>query len=759
MLQGVTQRQERLLAWVLPWAALMLAAGILLGRMANAALPGWIALGCALMTVILCRGWGRFMAAGLTVCALGFVLGQAAYHPALPAEGAYTVSGIVTGEIRYGDRGQVKTELHHVTLNGVKADNAYWSFYLAEEEALPEGLKPGVMVTMTADVYHPDGADNPDGYDFREYLLQRKMTFGVYGRDDLTCTAAPFTLDGAAAALRHRLSQGLVSAMGEDAGGYASAMLLGVTSLVPSEDREAFSRLGIAHVLSISGFHVGVLAMLIGLLFQALKLSRRLQCGFVGVMLAAYCLLTGAHAPVVRAAVLFLLREYGALRHRQRSSLHLLCASMIGILLVSPCQVTGASFQLTYGAMLGLTLVTPAMQRLWKSRARGLQKLWELTCATMGAQIGVLVPQLYWFGELPLLGLVLNLFVFSLTTGVMALYWLTLVLLPIPTLAGAVGSLAGWVTTLLTGAVRTLGNLNCISLWTKQANVLTLIGWCLLMVAISYLAVLHGRKRLLCGIAGGALMILSLIPLPHTTTEYIQFSVGNADAALLYDQEKVVLIDTGENGYDASRYLHHRRLSVDALILTHLHTDHAGGVEALLADRIPVTTCYVPWGGDTLAVSEDMTALMQRLEATGTQIVTLSRGDVIDLPSGKITVLWPEEGRVRPAMDPNSYSMTMLAEVQGVTLMLTGDLDGAYEMYAAAPADVLKAAHHGSVNSSSEAFLAAVQPQMVLISTGRKDRLERMQEKAGDSDVFSTAQHGALTIRMDAGAYTIETFK
>lgn len=759
MLQGVTQRQERLLAWVLPWAALMLAAGILLGRMANAALPGWIALGCALMTVILCRGWGRFMAAGLTVCALGFVLGQAAYHPALPAEGAYTVSGIVTGEIRYGDRGQVKTELHHVTLNGVKADNAYWSFYLAEEEALPEGLKPGVMVTMTADVYHPDGADNPDGYDFREYLLQRKMTFGVYGRDDLTCTAAPFTLDGAAAALRHRLSQGLVSAMGEDAGGYASAMLLGVTSLVPSEDREAFSRLGIAHVLSISGFHVGVLAMLIGLLFQALKLSRRLQCGFVGVMLAAYCLLTGAHAPVVRAAVLFLLREYGALRHRQRSSLHLLCASMIGILLVSPCQVTGASFQLTYGAMLGLTLVTPAMQRLWKSRARGLQKLWELTCATMGAQIGVLVPQLYWFGELPLLGLVLNLFVFSLTTGVMALYWLTLVLLPIPTLAGAVGSLAGWVTTLLTGAVRTLGNLNCISLWTKQANVLTLIGWCLLMVAISYLAVLHGRKRLLCGIAGGALMILSLIPLPHTTTEYIQFSVGNADAALLYDQEKVVLIDTGENGYDASRYLHHRRLSVDALILTHLHTDHAGGVEALLADRIPVTTCYVPWGGDTLAVSEDMTALMQRLEATGTQIVTLSRGDVIDLPSGKITVLWPEEGRVRPAMDPNSYSMTMLAEVQGVTLMLTGDLDGAYEMYAAAPADVLKAAHHGSVNSSSEAFLAAVQPQTVLISTGRKDRLERMQEKAGDSDVFSTAQHGALTIRMDAGAYTIETFK
>lgn len=758
MLHGVTQRQERFLAWMLPWAALMLAAGIGLGRMAHTALPGWIALGCSLIVVALCHDWPRFAAVGLTVCTVGFLLGQAAYHPVLPEEGLYTVSGIVTGEIRYGDHGQVKTELHHVTLNGESTDNAYWSFYLEEDEALPEGLVPGAQVTMTAQVYHPDGADNPDGYDFREYLLQRNITFGVYGRTELVCSTAPFTLDGAAAGIRHRLSQGLIAAMGEEAGGYASAMLLGVTSLVPSEDRAAFADLGIAHVLSISGFHVGVLAMLLGWLFGKLRLSRRLRCACLALILTAYCLLTGAHAPVVRAALLLLLREYGAIRHRQRSGLHLLCASMILMLVVSPCQLSGASFQLTYGAMLGLTLVTPAMQRWYSPRKAWQQKLWSLCCATVGAQLGVLVPQLYWFGELPLLSLVVNLFVFSLTTGVMTLYWLTLALLPIPALAGIVGTVAAWITTALTGAVRFLGGLDFISLWTKQANMLTLLGWCLLMLAISHLAVLHGRKRLIAAVTGALLLVGSLIPLPHTGTEYIQFSVGNADAALLYDQDMVVLIDTGESGYDASRYLHHRRLSVDALILTHLHTDHAGGVAAMLDDGIPIEVCYVPAQGDTLEVAEEMTALLARLEAAGTQIVPVGRGDEITLPSGRLTVLWPETGKVRPRMDPNSYSMALRAEVCGTTMLLTGDLDGVYEMYAAVSADILKAAHHGSSGSTGEAFLAAVAPQTVLISTARQDRLEMMQAKAA-AEVFSTAQHGALTILFEDDTYTITTFK
>ena len=755
----ISPRQERLLAWVIPWNAVMLAAGILLGRMAETALYGWLMLACSVVVLWLCRDKAKFFALGLTVLALGSVLGQAAYHPQMPSEGEYEVSGIVAGEIRHGDYGQVKMELRHVTLNGEKAGNAYWSFYLADGETLSEQLVPGMKVAMTAEVYHPDGADNPDGYDFREYLLQRGMTFGVYGRDDLVVSDAPFTLDGWAAGIRHRLSRGLIAAMGEEAGGYASAMLLGVTALVPSEDRAAFSKLGIAHILSISGFHVGVLAALVSGLMCMLYVPRAGRLVISGIVLAAYCVLTGANAPVVRAAILYMLNEWGMVWKKQRSGLHLLCTSFIVMLLAQPCQLTSASFQLTYGAMLGLTLVTPALRYAWRPKAKNVRKLWTMASATVGAQLGVLLPQLYWFGELPLLALVLNLFVFVLTSGVMALYWITLALLPLPVLAQVSGTASAWITSLLMQAVRWLGSFDFVSLWLKQAGWLTAIGWLLVMIASSHLAVLHGRKRRMAGIVGAVLLIVSLIPLPHLTTEYIQFSVGNADAALLHDNGEVVLIDTGDDGFEVSRYLYHRRLSVDTLILTHLHMDHAGGVAALVEDGIPVKRCCIPVRGREMDIDEKILRVLSQLESTGTEIIEVSRGDVIGLPSGSMTVLWPEEERIEAGRDANEYSLALQAEINGTTMLLSGDLDGVYKRYAAVEADILKAAHHGSTGSMDAAFLQAVDPSAVLLSTSGEERLQRMQEKAGDADVYSTRQHGALTICFEENGYTITTFK
>ena len=755
----MNERQERLLAWALPMATAALIAGILIGRASDSAVLGWTALLCALGAALLTRDRLRRAAILLAVCALGCALGQIAYHPALPETGDYTVTGIITGEIRCGSKGQIKTELRHVTLDGEPAGNAYWSFYMADGEELPEGLVPGAQVTLTARLYHPDGADNPDGYDFREYLLQQGVTLGIYGRDDLRCADAPFTPDGFAASLRHRLTRGLTQAMGEEAGGYAAAMLLGVKSLVPSEDRVSFSRLGIAHVLSISGFHAGVLAGMAGWLLGRLRAPRKARAVCIALLMAAYCLLTGMHPPVVRAALLLMLHEYGQVRCRQRSGLHLLCASMMLMLLVNPCQLTGASFQLTYGAVLGLTLITPALRRLLDPPDGWRRRLWQTCCATLGAQLGLLPAELYWFGELPLLGLALNMVVFAVAAGMMLLYWLTMLLLPIPALAAVAGRAAALVTSALTGAVRFLGGLDAVTLWTKQANLLTLAGWCLMLLGIMYLSPLTGRRRALAGLTGTAVLLISLIPLPYDGTTYIQFSVGNGDAALIRDRDAVVVIDTGEDGFELSRYLHHRRLSVDTLILTHLHSDHAGGVAALLEDRIPVTRCLIAPGAAEADVSPKMAALLEQLARTGTEIAAFARGDAVSLPSGSLTALWPEEGRVRPGMDANLSSMALLAELRGTTLLLTGDLDGRYAHYIATPADILKLAHHGAAADTPEEFLAAVNPGTLLVSTGDRNRLAAVEERFGDIPAYATASHGALTLDFSGEGYTLTTFK
>ena len=150
--------------------------------------------------------------------------------------------------------------------------------------------------------------------------------------------------------------------------------------------------------------------------------------------------------------------------------------------------------------------------------------------------------------------------------------------------------------------------------------------------------------------------------------------------------------------------------------------------------------------------------MLNRLRAGGTEIRSLSRGDVLPLPSGSLTVLWPEKGKVRPGQDANRYSLVSRLILRGTSLLHTGDITGSYEDYAAAPSDILKAAHHGSRASSSDALLEAVSPEVILLPCGTVDRAEDFRERAGGIPVWSTAESGALTLSFGEGDFTVTPY-
>ena len=738
----------------MPLSALALAAGILLGRSIPSWWTGAALLSAALALMACSRGGTRRAACLAAVVALGVLRGYAAYHPALPEAGTYEVSGVIADEVHWNDAGQVRTILRQLTLDGEPVSGgAYWTGYPKE---LPEGFAPGAEITVTARVYAPLGADNPGGFDLREYLLQRGARMGLSGMDDVRVTGGGFTLSGWAARARHALSDGLTRVMGEEAGGYAAAMLLGNRELIASEDRTAFNRLGIAHVLSVSGYHVGVLAGLLVLLFRRFRVRQGIRTAITAGVLAAYCLLTGMNPPVIRAAVLVVLYQLGRLQHRQNIGLHLLSLSAVLMLLISPAQLTSASFQLTYGAMLGLQLIFPVLRRLpfiSESRFRGLG---EALGAALAAQLGILLPQIYWFQEVPLLALPLNVIVLAGAGMLISLFWLVLALLAVPPVAALLGAAAGAITEGLLSVIRFLGRMDGIVLWIRQANAFTFLGWALMMAALSNL---WTRRRKTAVMLGLAIMVLSLIPWPYTGASYIQFDVGSADAALLRDREMVVAVDTGEDGEALAGYLKQQRLSIDLLLLTHLHTDHAGGIRALLDNGIPVKAVGVPEGALDAAIDESMRALLEELLGTGTELRVLARGDTVTLPDGVLTVVWPERGKVRAGMDANLHSLVALLEIKGTTMLLTGDLDGDYERYAALPADILKVAHHGSSASTSEAFLEAVGPETLILSCGDATRQRAMEERSGDTPLYGTREHGAIMIEFRDGGYAVTTMR
>lgn len=102
--------------------------------------------------------------------------------------------------------------------------------------------------------------------------------------------------------------------------------------------------------------------------------------------------------------------------------------------------------------------------------------------------------------------------------------------------------------------------------------------------------------------------------------------MGNADAAVIRDENAVYALDAGE-GDELALYLRQRRLSLDGLVLTHLQSDHAGGVEYLLIYDIPVKVCYLPWGAERVAANANCAALVERLRERGTGDTLSRRGD------------------------------------------------------------------------------------------------------------------------------------
>ena len=161
--------------------------------------------------------------------------------------------------------------------------------------------------------------------------------------------------------------------------------------------------MGVGHLLSVSGFHVGILYAAMVFLLGRLGLSSRRRFWPVTALLLFYCALTGGNAPVIRASILCLLNEYGRLQGLQRSRLHLISASAMLQLILSPTQLTSAGFQLSYGALLGICLVTPTLER-HRPLSRSFRfsrlvpaKVWSAFSAALGAQLGTLLPQLYWY--------------------------------------------------------------------------------------------------------------------------------------------------------------------------------------------------------------------------------------------------------------------------------------------------------------------------------------------------------------------------
>jgi competence protein ComEC len=564
--------------------------------------------------------------------------------------------------------------------------------------------------------------------------------------------------------------------------GLAEALVLAQRDGVDREVRDRFAATGLAHLLSISGTHVGLVAAL--LLGLAAFLRRSGHAGRVGATagVVAYVLFLGAPAAAARSAIQVLLLLAGRMLQRPADPYTALAGAALLLLIAQPLNLLDAGFQLSFAGVLGLIAYRRRVaERLPRRIPRWVR---DGLAASIAASAATLPIAALHFGQVAPIGVVASIIAVPLVG--FALPAVALILLVAPVSMPAARFLGAGTDVLLDGVDRVaavaaavpgghapLSWMSLMSLLLVTAAAIVACAWQRggrrAQRARDTQRVPNVRPRLRAGMVGAAAIAVfawtpQLRALHGDAVEIHAIDVGQGDAlAIRTPHGHWVLVDAGPRTatYDAGRrrvvpYLSAHGVSgLDAVVITHPDADHIGGVAAVLemlgAQAVidPGTAAGKPLYLQTMATAD-----------SGHIIWFKARdGRHLDVDGVRLDFLYPASDSLDGTGDPNDLSVAFRLGFGDFHAMFMGDAPVSTEERLVAEygtrlaSDVLKVGHHGSYTSTSEEFLNAVRPQLALVSVGRDNRyghpnpgvMARLAQHR--VRILRTDEHGALVVR------------
>ena len=268
----------------------------------------------------------------------------------------------------------------------------------------------GDTVDITASVF---AAEKTDAFDSYRFLHDNNLAGTVWASDAVvieTGSPPPMTRFKQ---LKNMLSDIIRAQVPGEEGALLSAMLFGDTENLSDLTISSFQAAGIAHLFSVSGFHITLFSLFLKRFLQRLHLSRRKSAFFALVGAWSYVLLSGAQIPAVRAGIMATAVLIGELVGRRSDAVNSLFGAGLLIVLLSPWSITSASFLLSFSATFGLCVLSPALMRTVKMilpiKVRVFTTILSSVCASISCSISILFVSAYFFGGISLISPIANL--------------------------------------------------------------------------------------------------------------------------------------------------------------------------------------------------------------------------------------------------------------------------------------------------------------------------------------------------------------
>ena len=655
------------------------------------------------------------------------------------------VEGRVLGLPQYDER-RVRFDfaVSKSTIETSLPDKIRLSWYFPKQQ-----IKAGQYWQFTVKLKQPHSRFNPGGFDYEKWLFMQNIGATGYVRNKppprlIATDSSCKNLD----CLRQLIADKLDVLIGHaENSGVINALTIGERHDISQKQWDIFRKTGTVHLVAISGLHIGLVAGLAFLL--ALKTSIRLTiispqliaAIFAIIIATFYAALAGFSLPTQRALLMLIIAMAAISWQRHIKPVNTLALTMFTVLIFDPLAVLSAGFWLSF---LAVTLIVYSLAgRLGK--AGYWQTAIKINWVTA---IGLAPLLVFYFQQVSIVSPVANLLAVPVISLLVVPLCLTAVLLMffIPTVAEQIFAIVDNILQALWAVLAEIAQLPYASVNT------TLVPFYAIPLALLGLFILLSPR----GIPGrwlGLVMLLPLIFVDETRPEQGEVTmtlldVGQGLSAVIETSNHVLVFDTGakySDQYDMGNavvipFLNSKGIKVvDILLISHGDNDHIGGAESVIKQsRVEKILTSVP---DALA-----NYFPAQCQA----------GQSWDWDHVKFEILWP----IQNSFSENNNSCVLKVSSKQGSFLLTGDIEaeaenGLIKKYAQQlEADVLIAPHHGSKTSSTASFLKWVNPAIVLIPSGYRNRfsfphlevLKRYQDL--NTSWMNTADEGALIVEM-----------
>jgi len=513
------------------------------------------------------------------------------------------------------------------------------------------------------------------------------------------------------------------------------ALALGRGERLQDEIRDNYKRGGTYHLLVFSGLQIAFAAAVIAFFLRSLHAPRASDWSLL-IFSALAPMFIGPTASVSRASIGIGLYAISRILKRPTTLENLWCVAALLRLIIAPRDLADVAFQLTYagaGALIFIGRPLATGRQRWLAYA-------------IGAECAVTPLTLFHFHQYALGG---SLTTLALTPVISAMLIVSAAVCAIPCAAlFHIIALLNRVCSLVNRASATFAG------WHAAPTIASIVaGFGVALLAIAFL---RGRGRAMTIVMAMLIPIAAAIAVAHRNVDrptMTVFDVGQGDSILIRTPKSAMLIDGGQRYANVAALLLDRGVrQLDAVVLTHVHPDHCGGLPEVLT-HLRVRKLWISprrFQGD---------CAQRLLDVAASELVPIHL-----VRDGESTRLGPIE--IRALLAPrtfkraaeNNSSVVLRLRLRRRTILLTGDIERETEAELAeriGSADVLKVAHHGSRSSTTSPLLTAVSPHIALIACGRRNLFWHPHREVLDAlahrriRVLRTDLNGSIDVRLD----------